>query len=210
MTAGPRSPLEGIARLVVDGTNLLHQLARGRAAPPAALVGRLRAAIPAPVFVDLVFDGVDAGPKGRVATGMHVRFAGRRPADDVIAEIVAAETRGGADVATATAILVVTDDRELRLRLQAAGVRTARTHWLLARLDLPVLAAPAPGNRRPAAGGAGSIRAGTGAGPGAGPGAARDPEDERRPWSPGRGATAKRGPARKVARHRRHPRMPGS
>lgn len=209
MPAGPRSPLDGVARLVVDGTNLLHQLARGGAAPPAALVGRLRAAIPAPVFVDLVFDGMDAGPKGRVATGMHVRFAGRRSADDVIAEIVAAETRGGADATAAAAILVVTDDRELRLRLQATGVRTARTHWLLARLDLPVLAAPAPGNRRPSIGSGGPVVRGSDPGPSAS-GGADDGLGERRPWAPGRGATAKRGPARKVARHRRHPRMPDS
>lgn len=211
MPATPRTPLEGVERLVVDGTNLLHQLGRGGAAPPAALVGRLRAAVPPAVHVDLVFDGGDQGPKGRLASGLYVRFAGRRSADEVILEIVGAEARGvgsrdeaGALSAAERAgkVLVVTDDRELRLRLQATGARTARSHWLLARLDLPSLSSPAPGNRRPA-GGIGGSRP-----PGATGGASdAGTEAERKPWSPGRGATTKHGTARKVARHRRHPKM---
>lgn len=216
MAPTPRTPLEGVERLVVDGTNLLHQLGRGGAAPPAALVGRLRAAVPPAVQVDLVLDGGDQGPRGRLATGLYVRFAGRRSADEVILEIVAAEARGiGSrdDVGALSAadragrVLVVTDDRELRLRLQASGVRTARSHWLLARLDLPSLSSPAPGNRRPP--GIGRPAPGQEVRHGSADRAdGADDADERRPgWAPGRGATAKRGPARKVARHRRHPRM---
>lgn len=220
MAPTPRTPLEGVERLVVDGTNLLHQLGRGGAAPPAALVGRLRAAIPPGVHIDIVFDGTDVGPKGRLATGLYIRFAGRRSADDVILEIVAAETRGlgsrdaagmAAGMAALSAaeragkVLVVTDDRELRLRLQATGARTARSHWLFARLDLPSLSSPAPGNRRPAGGIGGSKPPGGARGAG---GTSNDGADgERKPWAPGRGATAKHGPARKVARHRRHPKM---
>jgi hypothetical protein len=57
-----RDPLAGVSRLLVDATNLLHQLGRGPAGggdrlPPAALIGRLRAAIPPEVSIELVFDG---------------------------------------------------------------------------------------------------------------------------------------------------------
>lgn len=195
-----RSPLEGTSTLIVDGTNLLYRLGSPGAAPPAAIIGRLRAAIPAPVDIELVFDGMGHGVFGRVAQGMHVRYAGRRTADEVILELAGAaaiDARrrpvGGAGV------LAVTNDRELRGLLQAAGARTASLQWLLGRLDLPVLASPATGNRRPPAA---SRDAG-----GAGPGTSDD--DDRPRWKPGRGATAKKGPARRVARHKRHPRQPG-
>ena len=87
MPASPRDPLAGVERLIVDGTNLLHRLGRGGAAPPAAAIGRLRAAIPGAIQIVLVFDGpADQGGKlGKVAQGMTVRYAGRRPADVVIA-----------------------------------------------------------------------------------------------------------------------------
>jgi hypothetical protein len=100
-------------------------------------------------------------------------------------------------------VLVVTNDRDLRARLHAKGARTVPLQWLIGRLDVPMLASPAPGNRRPPAIGAGRP-------PGAG-GAddVRDREADRPGWKPGRGATAKTGPAHKVARHKRHPRQGG-
>ena len=43
----PKDPLAITTRLVIDGSNLLHTIATTPgAAPPAALIGRLRAAIP--------------------------------------------------------------------------------------------------------------------------------------------------------------------
>jgi hypothetical protein len=66
-------------------------------------------------------------------------------------------------------------------------------------MGLPVLQWPAAGNRR--------APVGFGTGPGGnGPNAAGREED-RPGWKPGRGATSKTGTARKVARHKRHPRM---
>jgi hypothetical protein len=66
-------------------------------------------------------------------------------------------------------------------------------------MDLPVLASPAAGNRRPPSIGAG--------GPPGGGGTPGDRDDEeRRPWKPGRRATVKTGTPKKVARHKRHPR----
>ena len=188
-------PLDGTTRLLVDGTNLLYRMGSPGAAPPAAIIGRLRAAIPGTVTIDLVFDGVGHGVFGRVAQGMTVRYAGKRSADDVILDLTSEAAmepgRTGAEH-----VLAVTNDRELRNRLDAKGARTASVQWLLGRLDLPTISSPAPGNRRPPSIGAG-----------------RGPEErgrrrrrDRPGWKPGRGATTKTGPARKVARHKRHPR----
>ena len=124
----------------------------------------------------------------------------------VILELAAAGTpgggAGGARPSADARVLVVTDDRELRLRLMDRGARTAPVAWLLGRLDLPTLAATAPGNRRAAVG--------AGRPPGGQPGRDGAPSDDdvRPGWKPGRGATAKTGPAHKVARHRRHPKRP--
>jgi rRNA-processing protein FCF1 len=196
-TRTARSPLEGASRLIVDGTNLLYRMGSGGAAPPAAVIGRLRAAIPGTVAIDLVFDGMGHGVFGRVAQGMYVRYSGRRTADDVILDLVSeAAWTSGAGAAAAARVLVVSNDRELRALLTAKGARTASLQWLLTRLDLPVLAAPAAGNRRPPIG-AGSTAHGRDA----------TDDDDRPRWKPGRGATSKVGPARKVARHKRHPRQ---
>ena len=203
MSPAPRSPLDGVDRVVIDGTNLLHRLGRGQAAPPAAAIGRVRAVFPAAISIELVFDGIGHGVGGRVAQGMHVRYAGRHSADDTILELShVAALEAGASPAAGDRILVITDDRELRGRLLAAGVRTVPLAWLTGRLDLPKLAVPAPGNRRPPAALGGAL----GQGPRPSPQGPDETGDERPGWKPGRGATAKRGPAHRVARHRRHPR----
>ena len=194
-----RSPLDGTTRLLVDGTNLLYRIGRVRAAPPAAVIGRLRAAVPGTVTIDLVFDGVGHGVFGRVAQKMTVRYSGKRTADDVILDLTSeAAMEAGAGKAGAEAVLAVTNDRELRDRLHAKGARTVPLQWLISRMDLPVLVAPSAGNRRPPSIGAGH--------PHGAPG--RDEDGDRPGWKPGRGATTKTGPARKVARHKRHPRHP--
>ena len=103
MTTLPRDPLTGTDRLLIDGTNLLHALSRKPgAAPQAALIGRLRAIVPASIGIELVFDGVpDPGMRGeRVASGLIVRHAGRRSADEVLLSLVD-ETRAVAGAAAA-------------------------------------------------------------------------------------------------------------
>ena len=180
--APPRDPLAGIDRVLVDGSNLLPALARrGGSVPQAALIGRIRAAIPATVGIELVFDGAPAaGLRGeRIASGLIVRPGGRRPADDVRVELVD-QARAAVGPAGAAGLLVVTDDRDLRAAVGAKGARTAGTAWLLARLDRPTLASPSVGNRRPPRM----------------PSIGRDDED-RTPWKPGRGATVKRGNPRR-------------
>ncbi len=197
MSPAPASPFAGIDRLLVDGTNMLYRLGSATVAPPAAIIGRLRAAIPPEVAIDLLFDGVGHGVKGRVAQHMYVRYSGRHTADEAILDLTAAvgEAAGGTPEAYER-MLVVTNDRDLRERLEARGVRTRPTQWLLNRLDLPRLASPAAGNRRPTIGTGHTV---------ATPGPSGPDEVERKGWKPGRGATAKTGTAHKVARHKRHP-----
>jgi rRNA-processing protein FCF1 len=201
MPVGPHSPFYGTDRLIVDGTNLLFRLGgAGRAAPPAAVIGKLRAAVPKETSIDLVFDGQGHGVFGRLAEGMFVRYSGRRIADDVILDLVGdAMMEAGGGPAAGAKVLVVSNDRELRERILARGSRTVPLQWLIERMGLPVLQSPAAGNRR--------APVGFGTGPGGnGPNAAGR-EDDRAGWKPGRGATSKTGAPRKVARHKRHPRM---
>ena len=184
-----RDPLAGVDRLLVDGTNVLYQLAESGAAPPAAAIGRIRAAIPGAVRIELVFDGPadQGGTIGRVAQGMTVRYGGRRTADEVLRETV--EAAAVTDPASAGRIVVVTDDHALRRILGRYGARTLPTSWLLARFERMTLAGPAIGNRR-------APRA-------EGPTDGEDATVCR--WRPGRGATAKLGNPRRAPRRRPGP-----
>ena len=187
MNDTPRDPLALTTRLIVDGTNLLHALARGAdRLPPAALIGRLRGLIPAEVEIELVFDGpAERGLRGeRIASGVRVRYSGPRSADELILSLVE-EVRATLGPAETASLLVVTDDRDLRGRLGARGARSAGASWLIGRLDRGRLASPSTGNARP-------------------PRPAEvDPEDGAPRWQPGRGATAKRGPSHRPPARRR-------
>jgi hypothetical protein len=192
-------PLAGVTRLLVDGTNLLHALSRGPdRQPPAALIGRLRATIPPEAAIELVFDGPpEPGLRGvRIAHGVTVRYSGRFSADAILVTLVedvavaAGAPTGGGSPAT-DAILVVTDDRDLRFALQRRGARTAGTAWLVRRMERPRLMAPSIGNPRPPRPPAIAQR----------PASAGD-ADERTPWSPGRGATRKHGNSRRPPKTR--------
>jgi len=139
-----------VERVYIDGSNLLHALARGsrgpghEPAPASAVIGRLRAAFPPSVAVDLVFDGPPSGGiTGRLATGLRVSYSGRISADQVIDESVAAQFRADGPAGT-WGILVVTDDRGLREAVGSTGARTAGTAWLAGRIgraavDRPLL-----------------------------------------------------------------------
>jgi len=193
-----RDPLAGVTRLLVDGTNLLHKLSRGPARqPPAALIGRLRAVVPAATEIELIFDGPpERGMRGeRIAHGVSVRYGGRFSADTILVTLVedvamaAGAPRGGGSPA-ADAILVVTDDRDLRFAIQRRGARTAGASWLISRMEQQRLTAPSIANPRPPRPApigqprSSSVRSPAG-------GDAGSPE--REPWAPGRGATRKRG-----------------
>jgi hypothetical protein len=177
-----RRVLEGVDRLVVDGTNVLHALSTAPGPlPPAALIGRLRAVVPPGVAVVVVLDGSPEHGmiSRRIASGVEVRYAGRVSGDEAIGAIVEQEARRGFGVA---GLLVVTDDIELSAMVRRAGGRTVRNTWLIGRLARQRLSSPAPG--RPVA---------------PAPPATGDSDDapEVRRWSPGRGATRKRGNPRR-------------
>jgi hypothetical protein len=197
VTRTPHDPLAGATKLLVDGTNLLHALTRGaNRQPPAAVIGRLRAAIPPETSITLVFDGpAERGVRGeRIAGGLTVRYSGGRPADDLILQLVNdAATWSEADGPGAASVLVVTDDRDLRAAIHRRGGRSAGTAWLIGRLDRPRLSSPSVGNARPPTP----------------PLVEQDAAKEERRWSPGRGATAKRGNPRRTAKAGRSSRRAG-
>ena len=193
MTARPRDPLAATTRLIVDGTNLLHALSQtAERMPSAALIGRLRGIIPAEISIELVFDGPpEHGLRGeRIAAGLSVRYSGSRTADSVILSLVGEAAAIGGD-ALAGEILVVSDDLDLRNKLRMRGARSAGAAWLLGRLDHGRLASPGPGNARPPR--------------------APEVDDEAGPrWEPGRGATAKKGPAHRPPGRRSRGNRPGA
>jgi predicted RNA-binding protein with PIN domain len=202
MPHADRDPLAATQRLLVDGNNLLHALSKtSGAAPPAALIGRLRGAIPAATTIELVFDGPpERGLRNeRIAAGLVVRYSGGRTADAVILTIVDdVRLLDGAD-GTAT-LLVVTDDRDLRHGSRLRGARTAGSAWLLGRLGSGRLASPSIGNPRPPRPPRPVTQDTSSDG---------DPAETDRPgWKPGRGATTKRGNPRKASKTGGTGRMP--
>ena len=202
MSQPPRDPLLGVERLLVDGSNLLHAIAQSAMpAPSATLIGRVRAVVPAAIRIELLFDGPpEPGMKAtRIASGVSVRHSGRASADSLAIRLVTEATGGHPDHdRLAPALLVVTDDGRLAAELRAKGAATIGTSWLIRRLGRPRLASPSVGRPNPpvppnATTAVGQI-----------PDPDRDRGDEAPRWQPGRGATTKRGNARRLPRHKRH------
>jgi YacP-like NYN domain len=135
------SRLEGLAYalrvevLIVDGANVVGSRPDGwwrdRAGAARRLHERLsNAALPHDEVV-LVLEGAarrgnPAGQDGRLHT-VHAAGSG----DDAIVKAVQAQV----DVGDARGVTVVTADRVLRDRVEAAGARTVRPSWLLDQLD---------------------------------------------------------------------------
>jgi len=194
-----RLPFDEVSLLIVDGNNLLHRTAGGLG-PAAArvLIPRLRSVLPVGVHVSLVLDGMpDPGAPIREHIGeITISHAGRRSADDAIVEAVEQRAYG-----ERPRTVVVTDDRALAERIKRLGALHRRVDWLQDVLDLAHR-----GSRTVGGGGAPIGRPGVRPPPpsasGPGPTAGEPGETaERKPWSPGRGATKKRGnPMRR--RHR--------
>lgn len=145
-TAATSDPMAGVERVFIDGSNLLFALGRGpirergaalSGAPPVpagAVIGRIRAAFPPSVIIDLVFDGrPTGGVSGRLATGLRVSYSGGETADRLIDEGVLAQLNADGPAGT-WGILVVTDDRGLRNLVQSKGARVAGTAWLARRI----------------------------------------------------------------------------
>ncbi len=176
-----RASLAGVARLLIDGNNLLHRTA-GTADPGAqrALLARLRGGLPAEVHTIVMLDG-HAAPgtdrRQRVARNLEIHHAGSLTADDALLNIV--RDQPGAKRATLT---LVTDDRALTDKARHLGAHTNRLDWLEEVLG---------GRAAPGAG------IGSGVKSVARPAQQDAPEEEREPWRPGRGATRKRGNPRR-------------
>lgn len=178
----PKAELDLITALLIDGNNLLHRTA-GNVEDGAQrlLLARLRGALPPTLACVLMLDGHSAaGTKRseRIQRGLEVRHAGSISADDAILRLIADtpfNERAG--------ITVVTDDRSLTERVKHAGAHAKRLAWLES-----VIGSPGSG-------------IGTGRPPRVAPNAAPPPADEERtPWTPGRGATRKRGNPRRRPR----------
>jgi len=198
-----RNPLAATRRLLVDGTNLLYALSKtSTASPPAALIGRLRGAIPAATTIELVFDGPpERGLRNeRIASGVIVRYSGGRTADNVILTMIEDVRLIDGPDGTAT-LLIVTDDRDLRHGARLRGARTAGSAWLLGRLDSGRLASPSIGNPRPARSGRPPASRTGAIAPSTSPALSSDgdPAEMDRPsWKGGRGATTKKGNPKKA------------
>jgi hypothetical protein len=173
-------PLAGVSRVVVDGSN--QRGPSGEPLPEEELAGSLRRLFPRSVDVVVVFDtdpphGASTLRSLGGVTVVHARAGG---GDDAIVRRVM-EAPGLS--------LVVTDDAGLRGRVLEQGARSVRNAWLGERRERDRASAPSIGRRvvRPAR------QAPAGADPDA---------DETPRWSPGRGATVKRGPSRRPPKRR--------
>jgi hypothetical protein len=175
------SVLDGVARLLIDGNNLLHRTSGGvDAGAQRLLLARLSGAMPAHIETVLMLDGHPASGtdrRQRVRRGLEIHHSGSISADDALLNLVR-------DIAPMDRphVTVVSDDRALYEKARQLGARTQRLAWLEALLERPAAA------NRP-------VRVGAGRPPNPAP-----PEIEREPWQPGRGATAKRGNPRRGRR----------
>jgi hypothetical protein len=123
---------------------------------------------------------------------LRVRYSGPRTADAVLLSLVE-ETRATDGPAGTAAILVVTNDRELKALLHARGARTAGADWLLGRLDRVGSGRPPTGAKSKPAKPPTKPRPVPRA-----PSEDDDPDAGR--WEPGRGATVKKGNPKRAPR----------
>ena len=132
----------GSGRILIDGRNVQHALARmrdggGAALPTTSLIARLRAAFTSPIEVELILDGhAGGGPSGRIAPAFTVTYSRHATADEVIGDRVA-EALLALGPAGAWSVIVVSDDREVRDHARRNGARVEGTSWLADRLAAP-------------------------------------------------------------------------
>jgi rRNA-processing protein FCF1 len=168
---------EGTEVLLIDGNNLLHRVARSvDDGAQRLLSAKIRGAVPQSLATVMMLDGHAAAGthrKEKVSKGFEIRHAGSITADDALLRIV-----HDTPIQERHEVTLVTDDRPLADRARTMGARTQRIQWLEAILD-----APQP-----------TMRSSIGAGRGPKP---SFEQPERQPWTPGRGATRKRGNPRR-------------
>jgi hypothetical protein len=197
--------------VLVDGDNLLHRVRGMRdEAGLRWLLPRLAAWRPPNVTVTVILDGhPDPGEahRRRVATGVEFRHSGDMDGDSAIVATLRARP-----YSDRSRTIVVTDDRQLGDRVRHAGGMVRRLDWFVSGLAASV-GEPVPTGSG-ATGGSTETRPPTGIGGGRRRSGASEPsghrtddDEEREPWRPGRGATAKRGNPRRLGKGRqtRHP-----
>ena len=169
--------LAGIARLLIDGNNLLHRTSGSvEAGAQRLLLARLAGAIPATIDAVVMLDGHQAAGtdrRQRLRRGLEIHHAGSLSADEALLNLIR-----DTSLHDRAQVTLVSDDRALYEKARHLGARTQRLAWLEALLERPTH------DTRPPTVGAGKRPRQ----------AAVEPDvPERRPWKPGRGATAKRG-----------------
>jgi hypothetical protein len=175
--------LADIARLLIDGNNLLHRTT-GSAGDGAQrlLLARLSGALPTTITTVVMLDGHPASGtdrRQRVRRGLEVHHAGSLSADDALLNLIR-----DLPMAERSHTTLVSDDRALYEKARYLGARTQRLAWLEALLERP------PAESR-------AVRVGAGKPPPRSPRQAPAESEERVPWKPGRGATKKRGNPRR-------------
>jgi hypothetical protein len=193
MTPDPR--LDELDLLLIDGDNLLHGVRGSRDEGGVAwLLPRLRDWRPPHLEIVVGLDGhaaPGAARRQRVTRGVVFAHSGSGSADDLLIELLRAQPYAGR-----SRTAVVTQDRGLQDRARRAGGTTRSVAWLMQQL----------------AGRTGSGARGQGQPMGIGQGKPPprrhfEPPDptveERAAWSPGRGATRKKGNPRRSAKRTR-------
>ncbi|HYI22470.1 MAG TPA: hypothetical protein VEX62_07520 [Candidatus Limnocylindrales bacterium] len=180
-----RPSLAGIETLLIDGNNLLHRTSGSvDAGAQRLLLARLRNALPDTLRTILMLDGHAASGtdrRQRVTRQLEIHHAGSLSADDALVNVVRDKAPG-----TRHSMTIVTDDRSLTERVRHLGARTQRLAWLEELLT--------PGAVK------GAPKAGVGIGTPNRSSKETEPAEEREPWTPGRGATKKRGNPRRLPR----------
>jgi hypothetical protein len=188
----------GLDLLLIDGDNLLHDVRGSRDEGGVAwLLPRLVAWRPDHLRIVVALDGHPAPgetARQRVTRGIEFLHSGSRSADDLLLELLADQPYAGR-----SRTAVVTRDRGLRTRVNRAGGLTRSLDWLTGEL-----AGPGARGRSDQ----GQVRpVGIGQGKPPRPGPVDSPAiegEEGDAWTPGRGATKKRGnPRRRPKRGRR-------
>lgn len=122
--------------LIVDGANVVGSRPDGWWRDRAGAAARLHDRLAAADVTDLCADRVVLVLEGKAKAGHPVGLTGPvrtlhapRSGDDTIVEEVAAQVRAGV-----REVVVVTADKELRRRCEAAGAHCMTPGWLLERL----------------------------------------------------------------------------
>ena len=179
--------VEDVDLLLIDGDNLLHDVRGSRDEGGVAwLLPRLSGWRPSHVRIVVGLDGHAApgeASRTRATRGIEFHHSGRRSADDMLIDLLKAQP-----YASRSRTAVVTRDRGLQARARRAGGTTRSVDWLMNQVAAPSrVGAP---SARPVSIGQGKPPKKRHADP-------HVDEDDRGSWRPGRGATKKKGNAKR-------------